>query len=135
MKHVQSENVRNAIRTKWELLRVGDSIEPRTPDEVRRDDVWRVLFEKTRTGADFNRKSVLFSSSDEAREKFVVVDAPQNGLCLPNAAVPEKLLVSLRIDSHCVFFDCTEFSGGSDEKLGGLFGCRYQKRTGGRPGN
>jgi hypothetical protein len=45
------------------------------------------------------------------------------------------LLVSLRIDGHCVFFDCTEFGGSKDEKLAGLFGCRYQKKTGARTGN
>jgi hypothetical protein len=54
---------------------------------------------------------------------------------VPNAAVPEKLLLSLRIDGHCAFFDCTEFDGGKDEKLAGLFGCRYQKKTGARAGN
>jgi hypothetical protein len=135
MQHVQSENVRNAIRTKWELLRVGDGVEPGTPDEVRRDNIWRELFEKTGTGADLNGKSIWFARGEQSRKKLVVVHAPQNGFLLPNAAVQEKLLVSLRIGGHCAFFDCTEFGGGRDEKLAGLFGCRYQKKTVARTSN
>jgi hypothetical protein len=47
--------------------------------------------------------------------------------------VPEKLLVSLRVNGHCAFSDCTEFGSASDEKLAELFGCRYQKKTSARP--
>lgn len=135
MQHVQTENACNAVRAKWKLLRVGNGIEPGTPDEVRRKNVWRELLEKTGTRADLDGKSACFSRGEQARKKFVIVDAPQNGFLLPNAAMPEKLLVSLRIDGHGVFFDCTEFGGSRDEKLAGLFGCRYQKKTGARTGN
>jgi hypothetical protein len=135
MQHVQTENICNAVRSKRELLRVGDGVEPGAPDEVRRENVWRKLFEKTRASADFNGKSAWFSRGEQSREKFVFVDAPQYGFLFPNAAVPEKLLVSLRIDSHCAFFDCTEFVGSRDEKLARLFGWRYQKKTGARTGN
>ena len=135
MQHVQAENVRDAVRSKRELLRVGDGVEPGTPDEVCRDNVRRKLFKETWARADFNGNPVWVSRGEQSREKFVVVDSPQNGFLLPNAAVPEKLLVSLRIDGHCVFFDCTEFGGSLKEKLAALFGCRYQKKTSGRPGN
>jgi len=111
MQHVQAENVCNAIRPKWKLLRVGDGVEPGTPDEVGRYYVWSELLEKTWTGANFNRRPVGVSRRKQAPEKFRVVNAPQNGFLLPNAAMPEKLLVSLRIDGHGVFFDCTEFGG------------------------
>jgi hypothetical protein len=120
---------------KRELLRVGDSVQPRTPDKVCRENVRRKLLKKTWARADFNGKSVWVSRGEQAREKFVVVDAPENGFLFPNAAVPEKLLVSLRVDGHCTFSDCTEFDSTRDEKLAGLFGCRYQKKTGARPGN
>ena len=112
MQHVQTENVCHAVRAKRELLRVGNGVEPRTPDKIRRDDVWRELFEKTRTGADLNGKSIWFARDEQSREEFVVVDAPQNGFLLPNAAVPKKLLLGLRIDAHFAFFDCTEFGAG-----------------------
>src|SRR5277367_4167477 len=135
MQHIQAENVCDAVRAKGEFLRVGDGIEPGTPDEVCRENIWRKLFEETGTRADFNGKSVWVSRGEQAREKFIIVDAPQNGFLLPHAAVPEKLLVSLRVDGHCAFSDCTEFDSASDEKLAGLFGCRYQMKTGARPGN
>jgi hypothetical protein len=135
MQHVQPENVGDAVRPKGELLRVGNRIEPGAPDKVRRDNVRRGLFEKTGTSANLNGNSVLFSGGEQSREKLVIVDAPQNGFLLPNAAVPEKLLVSLRIDGHCVFFDCTEFGGSLKGKLAALFGCRYQEKTDARPGN
>jgi len=70
------------------LLRVGDGVEPGTPDEVRRDNLWHELFEKAGTGADLNGKSIWFARGEQAREKFVVVDAPQNGFLFPNAAMP-----------------------------------------------
>ena len=135
MQHVQAENVGYAARPERKLLCVGDGIEPGAPDEVCRDNVWRELFEKTGTSANFNGNSVLFSESEQSREKLVLVDAPQDGFLLPNPAVPEKLLVSLCVDGHCAFPDCTEFDSARDEKLVGLFGCRYQKKTGERPGN
>src|SRR5580704_17249578 len=135
MQHVQAENVCDAFRSKRELLRVGDGIEPGPPDEVCREDVRRKLLKDTWARTDFNGKSVWVSRGEQAREEFVVVDAPQNGFLLPNAAVPEKLLVSLCVDGHCAFPDCTEFDSVSDEKLAELFGCRYQKKTGARPGN
>jgi hypothetical protein len=109
MQHIQAENVSDAVRPKRELLCVGNGVEPGTPDKVRRDNVRRELFEKTGTSANFNGSSVLFSKGEQSREKFVVVDAPQNGFLFPNAAVPLKLLLSLRVDGHCAFFDCTEF--------------------------
>jgi len=102
MQHVQAENVGYAARPERKLLCVGDGIEPGAPDEVCRDNVWRELFEKTGTSANFNGNSVLFSESEQSREKLVLVDAPQDGFLLPNPAVSEKLLVSLRIDGHCV---------------------------------
>lgn len=111
MQHVQTENVCNTIRAKWKLLRVGNGIEPGTPDEVGRYYVWSELLEKPGTRSDFKREPVWSSRGEQARKKFIVVDAPQNGFLFPDAAMPEKLLVSLRIDSHCVFFDCTEFGG------------------------
>jgi hypothetical protein len=48
--------------------------------------------------------------------------------------MPLKLLLCLRIDGHCAFFDCTEFGGRGHKKLAALFGCRYQKKTGDTPG-
>ena len=111
MQHVQAENVCDAGGLKRELLCIGDGVEPRAPYEVRRDNIWRELLEKTGTCADFDRDTVWFSKGEHAREKFIVVDAPQNGFLRPNAAVPEKLLLGLRIDGHGAFFDCTEFGG------------------------
>jgi hypothetical protein len=58
MQHVQAENVRYAVRLKRELLRVGDSVQPRTPDKVCRENVRRKLLKKTWARADFNGKSV-----------------------------------------------------------------------------
>src|ERR1700689_2655324 len=111
MQHVQTENVCRAARPKRELLSVGNGVEPGAPDKVCRNNVRRELFEKTGASANLNGNSVLFPRGEQSREKFVVVDAPQNGFLFPNAAVPLKLLLSLRIDSHCAFFDCTEFGG------------------------
>jgi len=135
MQHIQAENVSDAVRPKRELLCVGNGVEPGTPDKVRRDNVRGELFEKTGTSANLNGNSVLFSKGEQSREKFVVVDAPQNGFLFPNAAVPLKLLLSLRIDVHCGFFDCTEFGVPGRKKLAALFDCRYQKKTGARPRN
>src|SRR5208282_779652 len=88
MQHVQPENVCDAVRSKRKSLRVCNGVEPGTPDEVRRENVRRELLEKTRAGAYFNRDPVWFARGDQAREKFVVVDAPQNGFLFPNAAMP-----------------------------------------------
>src|SRR5580700_7798154 len=109
MHHVQAKNGCDTGGSKGELLCIGDGVEPGTPDEVCRENVWRELFEKTGSGADFDGETVWFSKAEQACEKFIVIDAPQNGFLLPNAAVPAKLLLSLRIDGHSVFFDCTEF--------------------------
>lgn len=135
MQHVQAENVSDTVRSKWKLLRVDNGVEPGTPDKVRRNNIRRELFEKAGASTNFDGNSILFSRGEQPREKFVVVDAPQDGFSLPNLAVSEKLLVSLRVDGHCVFFDCTEFGGGLKQKLAALFGCRYQKKAGARPGN
>jgi len=61
------------------------------------------LFKETGTGADFDGKTAGLAKCEESSEKFVRVDAPQDGLLVPDAAVPEKLLLRLRIDGHCVF--------------------------------
>jgi|SRR5580692_17896 len=103
MQHVQAENIRDARSSKGKLLRVGDGVEPGTPDEVGRDRVRRELLEKTWTRADFNGNTVWFSKSEQPPEKFLMVDTTQNGFLLPNAAMPEKLFLGLRIDSHCSF--------------------------------
>ena len=58
MQHVQAENVGNAIRSKRKLLSIGDGVKPRTPDEVRRKNVWRELLKKTGTRSHFNGKPV-----------------------------------------------------------------------------
>ena len=116
VQHVQAENVGDAGRAERELLRVGDCIKPRAPDEVRRENIRRELLEETRPRANFDRDAAWLPRSKEAREKFILVDAPQNGFLLPNAAMPKKLLLSLRIDSHCVFFDCTEFGDNAASK-------------------
>jgi hypothetical protein len=118
MQHVEPKNICDAIGTKRELLRVGDGIKPRAPDEVGRENVWRELLEKTWPCADFDRDAVWFARRAQARKKFIIVDAPQDGFLLPNTAVPKKLLLSLRIDSHGVFFDCTEFPDKAASKAG-----------------
>ena len=109
MQHVQTENVCDAARAKRKLLGVGDGVEPRTPDEVSRKNLWRELLEKTGACADFDRDTAWLSKGEQACEEFIVVDVPQNGFLFPNAAVPKKLLLSLRVDGHGAFFDCTEF--------------------------
>jgi hypothetical protein len=57
----------------------------------------------------------------QARKEFVVVDTPQRGFLIPNAAVPQKLFLSLRVDGHGWFFDCTEFGEAGLEKLAKMF--------------
>src|SRR5580704_13867144 len=120
MQHVQTENVCDAARAKRKLLRVGDGVEPRTPDEVRRKNLRRGLLEKTGACADFDRDAAWLSKGEQACEEFIVVHVPQDGLLLPNAAVPKKLLLSLRLDGHGAFFDCTEFGDKRAGKAGAL---------------
>jgi len=112
VQHIQAENVCDTRRAKGELLRVGDGVEPRTPNEIRRDNVRCELLEETGPGADFDGETIRFPKGEQPREKLFVVDAPQNGFLLPNAAVAKKLLLGLRIDAHFAFFDCTEFGIG-----------------------
>ena len=121
MEHVQSENVRDTGVAKRKLLRVGNRVQPRAPHDVSRENIWRELLKKTRTGSDLERKSPWLTERQQTREKFLLVNAPQDGLLLPNAAVPEKLLVSLRIDSHSTFFYCTGFNGIEPRKLAQWF--------------
>jgi len=111
MQHIKAENVCDARGAERELLRVGDGVKPRAPDKVCRENVWRELLEKTWTRADFDRGTVWLSRSEQARKKLIIVHAPQNWFLLPNAAVPEKLLLGLRVDGHCAFFDCTYLGG------------------------
>jgi hypothetical protein len=108
MQHIQSENISNAVRAEGKLLRIGNSVEPWAPNQIRRHDPRRILFEKARPRPDFHRNAVRLSSRQHPRKKFFSINAPQNGFLLPNAAMPLKLLLSLRIDGHGAFFDCTE---------------------------
>ncbi len=117
MQHVQSENVRDAGVAKRQPLRVGNRVQPRAPHEVSRENIWRELLKKAWTGSDFERKSFWLTERQQTREKFLLVNAPQDGLLLPNAAVPEKLLVSLRIDSHSTFFIVLASTASSLESL------------------
>jgi hypothetical protein len=103
MQHVEPENICDAIRSERELLCVGNSVEPGAPDDVCRENLRRELFEKTGSRANFDGEAVRFSEGEQPHEKFIVVDAPQNGFLRPNAAMPEKMLLSLRIDGHCAF--------------------------------
>jgi len=120
MQHVQTENVCDAACAKRKLLGVGDGVEPRTPDEVGRKNPWRGLLEKTGTCADFDRDTARFSKAEQACEEFIVVDVAQDGFLFPNAAVSKKLLLSLRVDGHGAFFDCTEFGGKGASKAGAI---------------
>jgi len=110
MQHIQPEDIGNAVRAKGKLLRVGNRIQPWAPNQIRRHDPRRKLLEEARPRAYLHGNAVLLSSRQHPRKKFFSINAPQNGFLFPNAAVPQKLLLSLRIDGHCVFFDCTEFN-------------------------
>ena len=88
VKHVQSEHIRNARIAKRKLLRIGDGIEPRAPDQVRRNNVQCDQLKKARASADFNRNAVRLSKRQQTREKLLIVHAPQNGFFFPNAAMP-----------------------------------------------
>ena len=121
MQHVQAEDIADAVFSKWEPLRVSDHVEPGATDEVRRKYFWRKLLEKTWTAADLDGDASRFAMRKQPRKKFLAVDAPQNGLLLPNAAVPQKLFLSLRIHGHGAFLDCTEFRGGEPRKLARWF--------------
>jgi hypothetical protein len=68
--------------------------------------------------ADFDRDTAWFSKGAQACEEFIVVDGPQNGFLFPNAAVPKQLLLSLCVDDHGAFFDCTEFGDKGAGKAG-----------------
>lgn len=116
VQHIQTENVCDPRSAKGELLRVGDGVEPGTPDEIRRDNVRCELLEETGPAADFDGQTIRSPKGEQPREKLFVVDAPQDGFLFPNAAVPKKLLLGLRIDAHFVFFDCTEFGAGGGSK-------------------
>src|SRR5580700_10340099 len=103
MQHVQTENVGDAPGAKRKLLGVGDGVEPRTPDEVRRKNLRRELLEKTGACTDFDGDTARFSKGEQACEEFIVVDVAQDGFLFPNAAVLKKLLLSLRVDGHGAF--------------------------------
>src|SRR5690242_9973384 len=112
MQHVQAEDIADAVLKKRQLLRISDGVEPRAANQVRRNHFRRKLLEKTWTSADLHGDASRFAMRKQPRKKFLAVYAPQNGLLLPNAAVPQKLLLSLRIHGHGAFLDCTEFRGG-----------------------
>ena len=103
MQHVEAENVRDAGITERESLRIRDSIEPWAWNEVSGEDIRRELFENTRSCSYFDRNAARPAKGKKTREKLLLVDAPQDGLSLPDAAVPEKLLLSLRVVGHDVF--------------------------------
>src|SRR5580692_10743747 len=103
MKYVQTENIRDTRVAEGKFLRIGNRVQPRAPDQVRRNNVRRKLLKKTGAGADLDRRSARFPEREQPREKLLAVNAPQNGLLLPHAAMPEKLLLSLRIDGHGMF--------------------------------
>src|ERR1700751_1143044 len=109
MNHVQAENICDARALKREFLRIGNRVQPRAPDQIRRNNIRRELFEETRARANFHGEATGLSKRNEAREKFLIINSPQNGFLVPNTAVPLKLLLSLCIYGHCAFFNCTEF--------------------------
>src|SRR5580698_9955556 len=121
MQHVQTENVCDAACAKWKLLGVGDGVEPRTPDEVGRQNPWRTLLEKTGTCADFDRDTAGFSKGEQACEELIVVDVAQDGFLFPNAAVLKKLLLSLRVDGHGAFLIVLSSAAREQAKLALLF--------------
>lgn len=103
MQHVETENICHTRIAERESLRIRDSIEPWTWNEVGGKDVRCELFEKTRARSNFDRNAARLAKREKARKKLLVVDALQNGLLFPDSAVPEKLLLSLRVISHGVF--------------------------------
>lgn len=103
MQHVQAKNICDAGIAKWKFLCVCDCIQPGTPDQIGRENVWRGLFEKPRPRSDFDGKATRFAERKKPRKEFFLVDAPQRRFSLPDAAVPQKLLMSLGILGHSVF--------------------------------
>lgn len=103
------------------MLRVGYGIEPRTPDEIGGEDFRHKLLEKPGTGTHFNADALWFAVGYQSRKEFVAVDTPQRGFSIPDAAVPQKLFLSLFVDGHGWFFDCTGFGEAGLEKLARMF--------------
>lgn len=128
MEHVQAKNIGDAGGAKRETLRVDDGVEPGAEDEVGRENFGRELFEETGASAHLDGNASWFPMLKQAREEFFAVNATQNGLCFPDAAMAKKLFLCLGVDGHSDCFDCTEFARGAALEVADISGRVIQRR-------